>query len=461
MALWAIVGRPNVGKSTLFNRLVRSSQALVSGEPHLTRDRLYGTGRGAFSGHGFIDTGGVGEREGLPLEEAIGRQSREAIREADGVLWVVDSQSGLTGADEELAQTLRHAGKPILLIANKSEGRIWAERDFDFTRLGMGSPVWVSARKGDGLATLALALASPAPVPVLVTDSNLEPPVRVALIGRPNAGKSTLLNQLVGADRVLTSEDPGTTRDAVEVAMNRQDRSWILVDTAGIRSRTRVRDPRDRLAIARSLQAIARADLVTLVVDARAGSVDDDARLAGVAYETGRPLVVVLNKWDGLSRTEKTRARRGIESLLGFLPAFDWVPISALHGSGLGDLLKAWVRLSDRSRMPLPTPLINRILVDAVREKLPPLVRRVRPKLRYGHAGGRVPLTVVIHGTRLNLLGADYQRYLLKRFSTAFDLGGVPLKLEFRESADRHAHPVGAPRGAPTRPRNRNRHAPA
>jgi GTP-binding protein len=461
MALWAIVGRPNVGKSTLFNRLVRASVALVSAEPNLTRDRLYGAGRGAFEGHGFIDTGGVGEHADQPLEAAIARQCLEAVREADGILWVVDCQSGLTGADEELAKTLRRAGKSVLLVANKSEGRVWAERDFDFTRIGMGSPVWVSARKGDGLATLALALGHLAAEPVRTTDAAPEPSVRVALIGRPNAGKSTLLNQLVGTERVLTSEDPGTTRDAVEVAVERQNRSWLLVDTAGIRSRTRIRDPRDRLAIARSLEAIARADLVTLVVDAREGGVDDDARLAGVAYATGRPLVVALNKWDGLSRTEKTRARRGVESLLAFLPAFEWVPVSALHGSGLGDLLQAWCRLTDRARMPLPTPVINRVLATAIREKPPALINRLRPKPRYGHAGGRMPLTIVIHGTRLNLLGADYERYLLKRFAAAFDLGGVPLKLEFRESADRHAHPVGVPRGTSARTRSRNRHVPA
>ncbi len=462
MALWAIVGRPNVGKSTLFNRLVRSSQALVSAEPHLTRDRLYGSGRGVFAGQGFIDTGGVGAEPDSPLQEAIERQSLEAVREADGILWVLDGQSGLTGADEAFTKTLRSTGKPVLLVANKSEGRTWAERDFDFTRLGMGPPVWVSARKGDGLAVLAQALAeSASESDALEPDASTGSSIRVALIGRPNAGKSTLLNQLVGTERVLTSEDPGTTRDAVEVPVAKQDRTWVIVDTAGIRSRTRVRDPRDRLAIARSLQAIVRATLVTLVVDARAGGVDDDARLAGIAYETGRPLIVALNKWDGLTRTEKTRARREMERLLAFLPAFEWVPVSALHGSGLGDLLAAWIQLARRAGMPLPTPLINRILVDAIREKPPPLVRRVRPKLRYAHAGGRMPLTVVVHGTHLAGLSSDYQRYLLNRLTLALDLGGVPLKLEFRESAARHAHPVGATRETTRGARNRKRHAPA
>lgn len=459
MALWAIVGRPNVGKSTLFNRLVRSSQALVSAEPHLTRDRLYGTGRGVFAGHRFIDTGGLGEGEGIPIEEAIGRQSLEAIQEAQGILWVLDGQSGLTPTDQELAPMFRRAGKSVILVVNKSEGRVFADRDFDFTRLGMGPPVWISARKGDGLATLSQALDDPSPDPLAPTEPDRASPVRVALVGRPNAGKSTLLNQLVGTERVLTAEAPGTTRDAVEVIVERADHPWAIVDTAGIRARTRIRDPRDRLAIARSLEVIGRADLVTLVVDARQGVLDDDARLARVTYEAGRPLLVALNKWDGLTRTEKTRARRSLEAQLAFLPACDWVPLSALHGSGLGELLEAWMRLRERAEMPLPTPAINRILAGAVRERPPPLTARVRPKLRYGHAGGRMPLTIVIHGTRLDRLGTDYERYLVKRFVQAFDLGGVPLRLEFRKSVDRHAPPVSASRAHP--PRNRQRHAPA
>jgi GTP-binding protein len=443
MAVLAVVGRTNVGKSTLFNRMVRSHQALVSEHPHCTRDRLIGSGRGPFAGHVFIDTAGVGPRAPTPFDGALRHQAETAIREADGVLWLVSAVEGALAEDQDLSGWLREFGKPVLVVANKAEGRAFADRDFDLTRLGWGLPAWISALYGDGLAGLAALLTEHFGAPGPGAGTSLVP--RIALIGRPNAGKSTLLNQLAGEERVLTSETPGTTRDAVEVQVERGGRTWILVDTAGVRSRTRRLDPRDQLAIARSLATIPRSSLVTLLIDATAGPTDDDARLAAATHEAGRPLVVALNKWDGLERHQKTCARTELSHLLSFLPPAEPVPLSALHGSGLGDLVSAWSDRLEKAAAELPTPQVNRALAAAVRAHPPSLVRRIRPKLRYGHQGGRNPPLLVIHGSRLELLSADYRRYLTRHLSDAFGLGGVPLRLEFRDSSDHHAWRRAAP----------------
>ncbi len=442
MALLALVGRTNVGKSTLFNRLVRSRQALVSEEPHCTRDRLVGSGRGAFAGHVFIDTAGIAVGTPTPFDGALRQQAETAVRESDGVLWLVSAVEGLLAEDLNLSEWLRSFGKPVLLVANKAEGRTLAERDFDLTRLGWGLPSWISALYGDGLAGLASGLRER--FPAITTSPGPGPLPRVALIGRPNAGKSTLLNQLVGEARVLTSPTPGTTRDAIEVAIERMGRTWILIDTAGIRSRTRRLDPRDQLAIARSLATISRASLVTLLIDAAAGPTEDDARLAAAVHEAGRPLVIALNKWDGLERHQKTRARSQLAHLLSFLPQAEPVPVSALHGSGLGELVAAWNDRLERAQADLATPRVNRVLTAAVRAHPPALVERIRPKLRYGHQGGRNPPLLIIHGSRLELLSADYRRYLTRQLSDHFGLGGIPLRLEFRDSPDHHRWRSGA-----------------
>jgi GTP-binding protein len=449
MAVLAVVGRTNVGKSTLFNRMVRSRQALVSEQPHCTRDRLVGSGRGAFAGHVFIDTAGVAVDTPTPFDGALRHQAETAIRESDGVLWLVSAVEGVLTEDLELADWLRSFGKPVLLVANKAEGRAWAERDFDLTRLGWGLPAWISALYGDGLAGLAAQLQER--FAVTEAPGEAQPLPRIALIGRPNAGKSTLLNQLAGEARVLTSETPGTTRDAIEVSIERMGRIWILVDTAGVRSRTRRLDAHDQLAIARSLATISRVSLVTLLIDAQAGPTDDDARLAAAVHEAGRPLVVALNKWDGLERHQKSRARGHLAHLLSFLPPAEPIPVSALHGSGLGDLVAAWNDRLERAQADLATPQVNRALAAAVRAHPPALVERIRPKLRYGHQGGRNPPLLIIHGSRLELLSADYRRYLTRQLSDRFGLGGVPLRLEFRDSPDHHRWRRGTP--APSRGR--------
>ncbi|HHQ43191.1 MAG TPA: ribosome biogenesis GTPase Der [Chromatiales bacterium] len=441
----ALVGRPNVGKSTLFNRLTRTRDALVADLPGLTRDRIYGRVRLGPRPAIVVDTGGLtGEDEGL--EGGMARQAWRAVEEADVVVLLVDARDGLTAGDELIAERLRRTGKPVVVAVNKAERLSPAVAAAEFHALGLGEPVAISAAHGQGVGVLlerALSLApsaeeaQPSGEPERTEDTRR---VRVAILGRPNVGKSTLVNRLVGEERVLASEVPGTTRDAVRIDFERDGEAFTLIDTAGVRRRARVKEAVEKFSVLKALQAMEQAQVVVLVLDAREGVTEQDATLLGHAIEAGRGVVVAVNKWDGLPPEQRARVRAEVERRLAFA---DFAPvryISALHGSGLGELLAAVRQVADSAARRLPTPRLTRVLREAVTAHPPPPGRgRRRIKLRYAHQGGQNPPVIVIHGTQAERLPAAYRRYLAKRFREAFGLVGTPLRLELRSGENPYA----------------------
>lgn len=425
----ALVGRPNVGKSTLFNRLTRTRDALVADRPGLTRDRKYGIGKVGATPYVVVDTGGLsGEGEGIdPLME---RQVLLAIDEADHILFLVDARDGLTAGDQIIAQRLRQTGKPFTTVVNKSENLDSAVALADFFELGGAAPEPISAAHGRGVKPLMeRILASLPPVELQVDE---EAGIKVAVVGRPNVGKSTLVNRLLGEERVVAFDQPGTTRDSIFIPIERAGTHYTLIDTAGVRRRSRIDDAIEKFSVIKTLQAIEQANVVLLVLDARQGVAEQDATLAGHVLTSGRAVVVVVNKWDGLTTAERDRIRTDLNRRLPFLDFAQWHFVSALHGSGVGDLLDT-VRKAHASAMKdLGTPELNRILEQAVMEHQPPLVRGRRVKLRYAHQGGRNPPLIVIHGNQTEHVPDAYRRYLINRFRAAFGLKGTPLRVEFR-----------------------------
>ncbi len=428
----AIVGRPNVGKSTLFNRLTRSRQALVADEPGLTRDRQYGRARVGAQPWIVVDTGGLTESE-EGLDPLVARQALQAVEEADLVLLLVDGRAGLTPGDETTAQRLRRYGKPVLLVVNKTEGLDPQTAVADFHRLGLGEPHAVSAAHGHGTADLVEAVESALPPADGQAPAASETAgVRVAVVGRPNVGKSTLVNRMVGEERVLTFDAPGTTRDSVEVPFARDGRPYVLIDTAGVRRRARVEERIEKFSVVKTLQAIEAAHVVVLLLDARGGVAEQDLHLVGHVLEAGRALVLAVNKWDGLARDERARVKSELERRLAFLDFARPHFISALHGSGVGELFGAIDRAAASATRKMPTPLLTRLLQEAVAAHAPPLVRGRRIKLRYAHQGGQQPPVVVIHGNQADQLPDSYRRYLTRRFREALDLEGTPVRIELR-----------------------------
>ena len=427
----ALVGRPNVGKSTLFNRLTRSRDALVADQPGLTRDRKYGLGRVGERPYVVVDTGGIsGNRDGV--ESLMDRQVRLAIEEADHILYLVDAREGLTGGDEAIAAELRRTGKPVTLVVNKSEG---LERDLaaaEFHALGLGEPVPISAAHGRGVKPLinqVLDTLPPAEAPEETPSG-----IRVAVVGRPNVGKSTLINRLLGEERLVAYDRPGTTRDAIQVPFEHRGRAYTLVDTAGVRRRARIDDAIEKFSVIKALQAMEQANVVLLVLDAREGVTEQDATLAGHVLESGRALVVVVNKWDGLDPSARERVRGELERKLPFLSFAEVKFVSALHGTGVGHLMEAVDAAWAAASADLKTPELTRVLEEAVLEHQPPLVRGRRIKLRYAHQGGRNPPVIVVHGNQTERVPAAYRRYLVNRFRQAFGLWGTPVRVEFRTS---------------------------
>ncbi len=427
----ALVGRPNVGKSTLFNRLTHSRDALVADRPGLTRDRQYGVGRLGSSSYLVVDTGGLsGESEGIdPLME---RQVLAAIDEADHILFLVDAREGLCGGDEAIAERLRRVGKPVTLAVNKSDNIEEALALAEFHGLGFGAPRAISAAHGRGVHGLIDELLETLP-PAEPPPDNSER-VRIAFVGRPNVGKSTLINRLLGEERVVAYDQPGTTRDSVFIPFSDAGRDYTLIDTAGVRRRARVDEAVEKFSVIKTLQAIEQAHVVLLVLDARAGIAEQDAHLAGHIVDAGRALVVVINKWDGLSPDQRERVKSDMQRKLPFLDFADWRFISALHGSGVGKLMGAVDRAYANAMRDLATPELTRILEATVREHQPPLVHGRRIKLRYAHQGGRNPPLVVVHGNQTEAVPAPYKRYLTKRFRDALGLRGTPVRIEFRTS---------------------------
>ena len=429
-----LVGRPNVGKSTLFNRLTRTRDALVHDMPGLTRDRHYGRGRMGEKPYLVVDTGGleVVAKDGIFHEMA--RQTLQAIDEADAIVFLVDGRQGMTPQDKVIAQKLRQASCAVHLVVNKAEGMNPDVVTAEFHELGLGEPLAISSAHGEGVRELVdLALADFASEPEAVEES--ERP-RIAIIGRPNVGKSTLVNALVGEERVIAFDQPGTTRDSIYVDFERDGRSYTLIDTAGVRRRGKVFEAVEKFSVIKTLQAIEDANVVVLVLDAQSEISEQDAHMAGYILEAGRALVVAVNKWDGLDDYRRDTIKREIERKLQFLNFARFHYISALKAQGLGGVLKDVMGAYEAAFAKLPTPKLTRTLLAATAQHAPPKSGLFRPKLKFAHQGGSNPPIVVIHGNAVGNVHDDYRRYLENTFRKVFHLEGTPLRIEFRDSAN-------------------------
>jgi GTP-binding protein len=433
----ALVGRPNVGKSTLFNRLTRTRDALVADVPGLTRDRKYGDGRVGDRPFIVIDTGGLsGEAE--DLDGLMAQQAWQAINEADQVFFLVDGRSGLTASDEILATALRRTGKHAVLVVNKTDGVDIDTALAEFHALGLGEPVPIAAAHGRGItALMERALEHlPAVTAVDTGDETGKGRIRVAIAGRPNVGKSTLINRMLGEERVLAFDQPGTTRDSIFIPFERDGVDYTLIDTAGVRRRARVHEAIEKFSVIKTLQAIDAAHVVILVLDAHQGIGDQDASLAGYVAEKGRALVVAVNKWDGLQPHDRSDLIAQLERKLPFLGFATTCFISARHGTGVGDLFPEINRAYEAATRELSTHELTSILEQAVQEHQPPLVRGRRIKLRFAHQGGRNPPLIVIHGNQTERLPDSYKRYLVNVFRESLRLSGTPVRLEFRTGSN-------------------------
>jgi len=429
-----LVGRPNVGKSTLFNRLTRTRDALVADLPGLTRDRHYGKGRIEDKAFIVVDTGGFEPvaKDGILSEMA--RQSREAIAEADVIFFLTDGRAGLSPQDKRIAQELREAHAKVFLVVNKTEGMREEVVTAEFHELAMGQPHAISAEHGEGVRQLvedALAAVPADPEPEEVPDHP-----RVAIVGRPNVGKSTLVNRLLGEERVIAFDQPGTTRDSIEVDLDFHGKRYTLVDTAGIRRRGKVFEAVEKFSVVKTLQAIESANVVVLVVDAEADIADQDAHIAGYILEAGRALVVAVNKWDAIDTDKRKDVKSELERKLQFLGFADFQTISARMGTGIDKLLAGVDRAFAAAMAKLSTPKLTRALQAAIEQQQPPMSGRFRPKMRYAHQGGSNPPIVVIHGSGLDGVKSPYKRYLENHFRETFKLKGTPLRIELRSSAN-------------------------
>jgi GTP-binding protein len=433
----ALVGRPNVGKSTLFNLLTRSRDAIVADLPGLTRDRRYGFGRVGPVPYIAVDTGGLaGEKQGL--EGLMEHQTMLALDESDVVFFMVDARDGVTAGDEEIADLLRRRGANIRLIVNKAEGMEIASASAEFYGLGLGDPAVISSAHGDNVGALMDAALEPYPEASEQVDEANQV-LRVAVIGRPNVGKSTLINRMIGEERLVAYDQPGTTRDSISVPFEHRGQSYELIDTAGIRRRRSVSEVVEKFSIIKALQAIDHAHVVIPVLDAHAGITDQDATLLGLATERGRAMVIAVNKWDGIDQDQRDAVRRQIDLRLPFVDFARMHFISALHGTGVGDLLGLVEQARAAAFRDLQTSSLTTVLEEAVVVHSPPLVRGRRIRLRYAHQGGKNPPLIVIHGNQTNRLPATYIRYLVNTFRKAFDLYGTPVRIELRTGKNPYA----------------------
>lgn len=433
----ALVGRPNVGKSTLFNRLTRSRDAIVADFPGLTRDRQYGIGRLGERPYVVVDTGGIGEgADGV--EAPMTDQARAALDEADVILFMVDGRAGLTAADQMVARDLRALQKPVHLVVNKTDGIDEDVARADFYALGLGGMHPIAAVHGRGVTQMIDAVLADFPADASAGDDE-QAGIKVAILGRPNVGKSTLLNRMLGEERVVVFDLAGTTRDAIHVPFERRGERYTLIDTAGIRRRGKVFEAVEKFSVIKALQAMEEAHVVLLVLDAREGVTDQDLGLLGHVLQAGRSLVVAVNKWDGLTDDQRRDVKRELSRRLEFAP---WVRvhfISALHGTGVGDLYtlinRAWASAFNK----VATNRMTTLLEDLVASHQPPMVGRHRPKLRYAHMGGSNPPLIVIHGNRVEALPDSYKRYLENRFRQVLKLEGTPVRIEFRNGDNPYA----------------------
>ncbi len=433
----ALVGRPNVGKSTLFNRLTRSRAALVADYPGLTRDRHYGEGRMGDRPFLVIDTGGFEPvvKEGVMQEMA--KQTKQAVAEADVVIFIVDGRQGITPHDKAITDYLRKSGRPVILAVNKAEGMKYTAVVADFYELGLGSdPLVISSAHGDGVHTLLDEALKTIPFSPAETEDEIESGqkhIKLAIVGRPNVGKSTMINALLGEERVIAFDLPGTTRDAIEIPFERDGKQYTLVDTAGLRKRGKVFQAIEKFSVVKTLQAISEANVVLLLMDAQQDISEQDAHIAGFVLESGRALVVGINKWDGLDQDKRKEIKSEVERKLHFLSFAKFHYVSALKSTGINALMRSIDFAYAAAMAKLSTPRLTRVLEEAVEHQQPPRKQGgTRPKLRYAHQGGQNPPIIVIHGNSLDAISDDYKRYLEKHFRDAFSLTGTPLRIEFR-----------------------------
>lgn len=423
-----IIGRPNVGKSTLFNCLTRTRNALVADFPGVTRDRQYGRGMVGDRPYWVVDTGGIVEATNPEMAVLVEKQVQQAIEESDRILFLVDAQVGLTSADIMIAEQLRAHQKKTLLVVNKID-RLDADTvTGEFYQLGFGAPHPIAARNGRGVEPFIQGLLTQFPLPETVDETKMG--VCIAVMGRPNVGKSTLINRILGEERVIVFDEPGTTRDSIFIPFDRRGQRYTLIDTAGVRRRAKIEDAIEKFSVIKSLQALETAHVVIMVFDARDGITDQDMRLLGWILESGRGLVLAFNKWDSMGEYERERVKQTIDRRLGFVNFARRYHISALHGTGVGELYHAVDEAYASSTQELSTPLLTKTLEQAIFDHQPPLVSGRRIRLRYAHLGGHHPLVVVVHGKQIESLPDSYRRYLANYFRQAFKLSGVPVRVQ-------------------------------
>lgn len=433
-----LVGRPNVGKSTLFNRLTRTRDALVADLPGLTRDRHYGVGRVGDHDYLVVDTAGFDPVAKSGIMHEMAQQAERAIEEADVLLFLVDGRVGLTPHDEQIAARLRRSGRPVHLVVNKAEGMRREVVAAEFHALGLGAPLPISATHGDGVTQLVNEVLELFPRDDEAEVDAARGP-RIAIAGRPNVGKSTLINGLLGEERVIAFDLPGTTRDAIEIPFERGGRHYTLIDTAGLRRKGKVFEAIEKFSVIKTLQAVEEANVAVLVLDASQDIADQDAHIAGFILDSGRALVVVVNKWDAIDDYRRETVRRDVERKLGFLSFARFHYVSALKGSGLAAVMKSIDAAYAAAMAKLATPRLTRVLQAALVKQAPPRHGAFRPKLRYAHQGGSNPPIVVIHGTALEHVPAAYVRYLERSFTEAFKLQGTPLRVQFKTAHNPYA----------------------
>jgi GTP-binding protein len=433
-----IVGRPNVGKSTLFNRLTKSRDALVADMPGLTRDRHYGHGRVGARPYLVVDTGGFEPNAKAGIIAEMAQQAEAAIAEADMLLFIVDGRAGLTAQDKTIAERLRRTGRPVLLVVNKAEGMDRAMVGAEFHELACGEPLVISAAHGEGVRELVEEALAPFPEAQETAEESQSP--RIAVVGRPNVGKSTLINALLGEERVIAFDQPGTTRDAIAVPFQRKGKDYTLIDTAGLRRKGKVFEAIEKFSVVKTLQSIEEANVVILVLDASQDISDQDAHIAGFCVEAGRAMVIAVNKWDSADDYRRDRIKMDMTRKLGFLGFANAHFISALKGEGINPLMASVDAAYAASMVKMPTPKLSRLLQAALEKQAPPRHGIFRPKLRYAHQGGNNPPVIVIHGNALEHVPDSYRRYLERIFIEAFKLKGTPLRVEFRTTRNPYAN---------------------
>jgi len=433
-----LVGRPNVGKSTLFNRLTKSRDALVADLPGLTRDRHYGRGIGASQPYLVVDTGGFEPTAETGILKEMARQTLLAIDEADLVLFIVDARAGLTPEEYTIADKLRKSQRPVLLVVNKTEGMQKAIVSADFYALGLGDPLSISSAHGEGVKDLIELALEKFPAPEAEESKQKNTP-KIAIVGRPNVGKSTLVNALLGEDRMIAFDEAGTTRDSIYIDLEREGKTYTIIDTAGVRKRGRVFEAVEKFSVVKTMQAIENANVAILVVDAQEGITEQDAHVAAYILEAGRALVVAINKWDGLKEDERDWIKKEIDRKLVFLDFAKFHYISALRKKGLPELFNSVDGAFQAAFANLATPQLTRVLADAVAQHQPPISKGIRPKLRYAHQGGVNPPIVVVHGSHISGVKDSYKRFLEGVFRKTFQLIGTPLRVQFKQGDNPYA----------------------